>query len=174
MRKAGEVTFVDCHKEREGEGVVEFQNENDKLEALRRLDDIELNGRRIILREARHDEKFSYHNDRRHPSDNNRYSDERNRDRENDRHRNYDRDRAYDRDRDRRGRDRDYDRRDRYRDDDRDRALEGNDDGWDVRRTSEIKRVKHHDSAPYDDRTVKREMSPSPDRRSQSPGLSRR
>jgi arginine/serine-rich splicing factor 4/5/6 len=52
MRKAGEVTFADCHKERDGEGVVEFSSYEDMKNAIRKLDDTELKGKRIILREA--------------------------------------------------------------------------------------------------------------------------
>ncbi|RIA80183.1 hypothetical protein C1645_843308 [Glomus cerebriforme] len=52
MRKAGEVTFADCHKDRDGEGVVEFSSYEDMKNAIRKLDDTELKGKRIILREA--------------------------------------------------------------------------------------------------------------------------
>ncbi|CAG8605408.1 9164_t:CDS:2 [Paraglomus brasilianum] len=52
MRKAGDVTFADCHKDREGEGVVEFSSYEDMKAALRKFDDTELKGKHIILREA--------------------------------------------------------------------------------------------------------------------------
>ncbi|CAG8576583.1 9083_t:CDS:2, partial [Scutellospora calospora] len=52
MRKAGEVTFADCHKDRDGEGVVEFSSYEDMKNAIRKLDDTELKGKHIILREA--------------------------------------------------------------------------------------------------------------------------
>ncbi|KAG9297683.1 hypothetical protein G9A89_011198 [Geosiphon pyriformis] len=52
MRKAGEVTFADCHKDRDGEGVVEFSSYEDMKNAIRKLDDTDLKGKRIILREA--------------------------------------------------------------------------------------------------------------------------
>ncbi|KXN68251.1 RNA-binding domain-containing protein [Conidiobolus coronatus NRRL 28638] len=51
MRKAGEVTFADCHKYREGEGIVEFVNQDALKEAVKTLDNTELRGRRITVRE---------------------------------------------------------------------------------------------------------------------------
>ena len=50
--EAGEVAFADCHKLRQGEGIVEFQNEDDMRNALRKLDSQDLGGRRIHLREV--------------------------------------------------------------------------------------------------------------------------
>ncbi|PVU98296.1 hypothetical protein BB559_001690 [Furculomyces boomerangus] len=50
MRKAGEVSFSDAHKLRQGEGIVEFANEDGMENALRKLDGEELKGRRIELR----------------------------------------------------------------------------------------------------------------------------
>ncbi|XP_073259124.1 serine/arginine-rich splicing factor 5-like isoform X4 [Porites lutea] len=50
ISKAGEVTFADAHKRRQGEGVVEFATKEDMKNALKKLDDSELNGRRIRLK----------------------------------------------------------------------------------------------------------------------------
>lgn len=50
ISKAGEVTFADAHKRRQGEGVVEFASKEDMKNALKKLDDTELNGRRIRLK----------------------------------------------------------------------------------------------------------------------------
>ncbi|KAJ2959192.1 hypothetical protein NQZ79_g5343 [Umbelopsis isabellina] len=52
MRKAGEVSFADILKDRDGEGVVEFRSRSDMKAALERLDGQELNGREVTLREA--------------------------------------------------------------------------------------------------------------------------
>lgn len=49
MRTAGEVTYADAHKNRKNEGVVEFSSRSDLKRALDKLDDTELNGRRIKL-----------------------------------------------------------------------------------------------------------------------------
>ncbi|XP_067012167.1 serine-arginine protein 55 isoform X5 [Anabrus simplex] len=49
MRQAGEVTYADAHKQRRNEGVVEFASYSDLKNALDKLDDTELNGRRIRL-----------------------------------------------------------------------------------------------------------------------------
>jgi len=51
MRQAGEVTFTQCHRDRIGEGVVEFASLNDMQRALKRLDGTELMGKRIRLAE---------------------------------------------------------------------------------------------------------------------------
>ncbi|XP_054270175.1 serine-arginine protein 55 isoform X7 [Macrosteles quadrilineatus] len=53
MRQAGEVTYADAHKDRRNEGVVEFATHSDMKNALDKLDDTELNGRRIRLVEDR-------------------------------------------------------------------------------------------------------------------------
>ncbi|XP_014277146.1 serine-arginine protein 55 isoform X1 [Halyomorpha halys] len=53
MRQAGEVTYADAHKDRRNEGVVEFASHSDMKNALEKLDDTELNGRRIRLIEDR-------------------------------------------------------------------------------------------------------------------------
>ncbi|KAJ7394256.1 hypothetical protein OS493_000058 [Desmophyllum pertusum] len=50
ISKAGEVTFADAHKRRQGEGVVEFASKEDMKTALKKLDDTELNGKRIRLK----------------------------------------------------------------------------------------------------------------------------
>lgn len=49
FRQAGEVTFAKCHRERMGEGVVEFASHKDMKNAIRKLDDTELFGKRIKL-----------------------------------------------------------------------------------------------------------------------------
>ena len=49
MRQAGEVTYADAHKQNRNEGVVEFANYSDMKNAIEKLDDTELNGRRIRL-----------------------------------------------------------------------------------------------------------------------------
>ncbi|XP_029723317.1 serine-arginine protein 55 isoform X2 [Aedes albopictus] len=53
MRQAGEVTYADAHKQRKNEGVVEFATSSDMRTAIEKLDDTELNGRRIRLVEER-------------------------------------------------------------------------------------------------------------------------
>lgn len=53
MRQSGEVTYADAHKQRRNEGVVEFASYSDMKNALEKLDDTELNGRRIRLVEDR-------------------------------------------------------------------------------------------------------------------------
>jgi arginine/serine-rich splicing factor 4/5/6 len=49
MRQAGEVTYADAHKQNRNEGVVEFATLKDMKTAIEKLDDTELNGRRIRL-----------------------------------------------------------------------------------------------------------------------------
>jgi len=49
MRTAGEVTFADAHKTRKNEGTVEFATREDMEAAIDKLDDTELDGRRIRL-----------------------------------------------------------------------------------------------------------------------------
>ncbi|CAH0550898.1 unnamed protein product [Brassicogethes aeneus] len=51
MRKAGEVTYADAHKQCINEGVVEFASYSDMKNAIEKLDDTEINGRRIRLTE---------------------------------------------------------------------------------------------------------------------------
>lgn len=53
MRQAGEVTYADAHKQRRNEGVVEFASLSDMKTAIEKLDDTELNGRRVRLIEDR-------------------------------------------------------------------------------------------------------------------------
>jgi len=53
MRQAGEVTYADAHKDRSGEGVIDFSSYEDMKNAIRKLDDTEINGRRIRLVEDR-------------------------------------------------------------------------------------------------------------------------
>lgn len=49
MRRAGEVTYADAHKQRRNEGVVEFASYSDMKSAFNKLNDSELCGRRIHL-----------------------------------------------------------------------------------------------------------------------------
>lgn len=49
FRQAGEVTFAKCHREKMGEGVVEFATAKDMNNALRKLDGTELFGKRLKL-----------------------------------------------------------------------------------------------------------------------------
>ncbi|XP_018790819.1 PREDICTED: serine-arginine protein 55-like [Bactrocera latifrons] len=49
VRTAGEVTYCDAHKKRRNEGVVEFASSSDMRRAIEKLDDTDLNGRRIRL-----------------------------------------------------------------------------------------------------------------------------
>jgi len=49
MRQAGEVTYADAHKDTRGEGIVEFACGADLRRAMDKLDDTDLNGRRIRL-----------------------------------------------------------------------------------------------------------------------------
>ncbi|KXJ75434.1 hypothetical protein RP20_CCG011739 [Aedes albopictus] len=53
MRKAGQITFADAHRDRLHEGIVEFETRHDMKRALKMFDDTELNGRYIRLVEAR-------------------------------------------------------------------------------------------------------------------------
>ncbi|XP_028394188.1 serine-arginine protein 55-like isoform X2 [Dendronephthya gigantea] len=53
MRQAGEVTFTQCHKDRAGQGVVDFACEEDMKKAIKKLDGTELMGRRLRLSEGR-------------------------------------------------------------------------------------------------------------------------
>lgn len=49
MRQAGEVTYADAHKQHRNEGVVEFASYSDLKTAIDKLDNTDLNGRRIKL-----------------------------------------------------------------------------------------------------------------------------
>ncbi|XP_065060913.1 serine-arginine protein 55-like [Rhopilema esculentum] len=49
FRQHGEVTFTKCHREKVGEGVVEFARYSDVKESIRKLDGTELMGKRIRL-----------------------------------------------------------------------------------------------------------------------------
>ncbi|CAG2251284.1 serine-arginine protein 55-like isoform X1 [Mytilus galloprovincialis] len=53
MRQAGEVTYADAHKQHKNEGVVEFSSYSDMKTALDKLDNTEINGRKIKLIEDR-------------------------------------------------------------------------------------------------------------------------
>lgn len=59
MRQAGEVTYADAHKNK-NEGVVEFATYSDMKNALEKLDDTEVNGRRIRLIEDRRHSRRSH------------------------------------------------------------------------------------------------------------------
>ncbi|CAG9765636.1 unnamed protein product [Ceutorhynchus assimilis] len=52
MRKAGEVTYADAHKQNPNEGVVEFASLEDMKNAIEKFDDTEINGRRIRVVES--------------------------------------------------------------------------------------------------------------------------
>ena len=52
MRKAGDVTYADAHKNRKNEGVVEFASRRDMERAIDKFDDYDLNGRRIKVQLA--------------------------------------------------------------------------------------------------------------------------
>lgn len=51
MRQAGEVTYADAHKRERNMGIVDFASHSDMKAALEKLDNQELHGRRIKLRE---------------------------------------------------------------------------------------------------------------------------
>ncbi|KAL3243252.1 hypothetical protein MRX96_020646 [Rhipicephalus microplus] len=53
MRQAGEVTYADAHRLRRNEGVVEFATYSDMKNALDKLDNTDLSGRRIRLIEEK-------------------------------------------------------------------------------------------------------------------------
>ncbi|XP_072382929.1 serine-arginine protein 55-like [Diabrotica undecimpunctata] len=57
MRQAGEVTYADAHKDHRNEGVVEFASYSDMKNAIEKLDDTELNGRKIRLVEDKKNNK---------------------------------------------------------------------------------------------------------------------
>ncbi|KAF8774349.1 Serine-arginine protein 55 like protein [Argiope bruennichi] len=61
MRQAGEVTYADAHKQRRNEGVVEFATYSDMKNAYNKLNDTELNGRRIRLIEDRSHRSRRFH-----------------------------------------------------------------------------------------------------------------
>ncbi|CAH3013775.1 unnamed protein product [Porites evermanni] len=49
VRQAGEVTYGDAHKQRKGEGTLEFATKRDLKRVMKKLDGTELNGKRIKL-----------------------------------------------------------------------------------------------------------------------------
>ncbi|XP_072394949.1 LOW QUALITY PROTEIN: uncharacterized protein [Diabrotica undecimpunctata] len=57
MRQAREVTYADAHKEHRNEGVVEFASYSDMKNAIEKLDDTELNGRKLRLVEDKKNNK---------------------------------------------------------------------------------------------------------------------
>lgn len=66
MRQAGEVTYADAHKQHRNEGVVEFASLSDLKNAIEKLDDTELNGRRIKLVESKRDRRSGSESSRSH------------------------------------------------------------------------------------------------------------
>lgn len=63
LRQAGEVTYADAHKEKKNQGIVEFATYADMKNVITKLDDTEINGRRIHIIEQKSKER------RRSPSD---------------------------------------------------------------------------------------------------------
>jgi len=59
MRKAGDVTYADAHKDHKNEGIVEFASRRDMERAIDKFDDYDLNGRRIKLVEEKSRSKRS-------------------------------------------------------------------------------------------------------------------
>ncbi|KAK2727186.1 serine-arginine protein 55-like isoform X1 [Artemia franciscana] len=59
MRSAGEVTYADAHKGNKNEGCIEFATYRDMKNAIDKLDDTELNGRRIRLIEDKNGSRRS-------------------------------------------------------------------------------------------------------------------
>ncbi|KAH9360939.1 hypothetical protein HPB48_007020 [Haemaphysalis longicornis] len=53
MRQVGDVTYADAHRHRRNEGVVEFASYSDMKRAIEKLDNTELNGRRIRVIEEK-------------------------------------------------------------------------------------------------------------------------
>lgn len=53
MRKAGDVTYANAHKDKRNEGIVEFASKRDMERAMDKFDDYELNGRRIKIVECK-------------------------------------------------------------------------------------------------------------------------
>ncbi len=53
MRQCGEITYTNAHHQRPGEGIVEFGSKDDMDYALDKLDDSELDGKRIRLNEEK-------------------------------------------------------------------------------------------------------------------------
>merc|ERR1712168_1364991 len=49
LREAGEVTYADAHKHRKNEGVVDFATYDDMKRAIDKMDNTEINGRKIRL-----------------------------------------------------------------------------------------------------------------------------
>ncbi|KAG0352041.1 hypothetical protein BG005_008465 [Podila minutissima] len=106
MRKAGEVTFADINRDRDGQGVVEFATASDMENALRTMSRVEMRGSTVTVREfdsARDSLRGGGGGgDRGRDYDRwDRDYDRRDR-RERDRGRDHDRDRGRERDRDRR------------------------------------------------------------------------
>ncbi|KAF9303460.1 hypothetical protein BGZ74_003703 [Mortierella antarctica] len=153
MRKAGEVTFADINRDRDGQGVVEFATASDMENALRTMNRVEMRGSTVTVR--RDYDRWDRDYDRRDR-------------RERDRSRDHDRDRGRERDRDR--------RRDRSRS--RSRSPRGGD-----RARRDRSRSRHRDGGRASDRdrerdrrggsrspapAARRERSRSPRRRTRS------
>ena len=52
FRKVGEVRFADAHRQRRGEGVVDFSSASEMKAAVKELDDTEIRGKRVKVREV--------------------------------------------------------------------------------------------------------------------------
>ncbi|KAL3243233.1 hypothetical protein MRX96_020630 [Rhipicephalus microplus] len=59
MRQVGDVTYADAHRHRRNEGVVEFASYSDMKRAIEKLDNTEINGRRIRVVEEKPIRSFS-------------------------------------------------------------------------------------------------------------------
>lgn len=58
MRKAGEITYADAHGQHRNEGIVEFASRSDMKNAIEKLDNSELCGRRIrLVEDKRHNRR---------------------------------------------------------------------------------------------------------------------
>ncbi|KAF9201416.1 hypothetical protein CPC16_008903 [Podila verticillata] len=127
MRKAGEVTFADINRDRDGQGVVEFATASDMQNALRTMDRVDMRGNTVTVREfdsardtlrgggadrGRDYERWDRDYERRDRRDRDRGGRDHDRDRDRGDRDRGDRDRG---DRDRSDRDRDNRRRDRSR-----------------------------------------------------------
>lgn len=75
LRQAGEVTYADAHKEQRNQGIVEFATRGDMKNAISKLDDTEINGRRIRLIEQKPRGRRSSRSRSRSPSRSRRRSD---------------------------------------------------------------------------------------------------
>ncbi|KAG0089459.1 hypothetical protein BGZ93_009181 [Podila epicladia] len=171
MRKAGEVTFADISRDRDGQGVVEFATAGDMDNALRTMNRVEMRGSTVTVRE------FDTARDSLRGGGGDRGRDYERWDRDYDRRDRRERDRGREHDRDR-GRERDRDRR---RDRSRSRSPRG---GGGERARRDRSRSRDRDGGRASDRdrerdrrggsrspapATRRERSRSPRRRTRSP-----